>query len=180
MYKNTGAATVLPKKSGKRNNYYFSSLTVSGLTPSYSMTDFRYKYDLRVTGDTNIYYTVPAGASYAGNKSFNLKKGNNTVVLPVRSESGYTTDYTIYIAATEDCTLTVDGGTQPVKFVRGDANGDGKINGRDLADVQMHILGIKSLSGDTFTRADTNSDGKVNGRDLANVQMHILGIKSLS
>lgn len=180
VYKNTGAATVLPKKSGKRNNYYFSSLTVSGLTPSYSMTDFRYKYDLRVTGDTNIYYTVPAGASYAGNKSFNLKKGNNTVVLPVRSESGYTTDYTIYIAATEDCTLTVDGGTQPVKFVRGDANGDGKINGRDLADVQMHILGIKSLSGDTFTRADTNSDGKVNGRDLANVQMHILGIKSLS
>lgn len=180
VYKNTGAATVLPEKSGKRNNYYFSSLTVSGLTPSYSMTDFRYKYDLRVTGDTNIYYTVPAGASYAGNKSFNLKKGNNTVVLPVRSESGYTTDYTIYIAATEDCTLTVDGGTQPVKFVRGDANGDGKINGRDLADVQMHILGIKSLSGDTFTRADTNSDGKVNGRDLANVQMHILGIKSLS
>ena len=46
VYKNTGAATVLPEKSGKRNNYYFSSLTVSGLTPSYSMTDFRYKYRL--------------------------------------------------------------------------------------------------------------------------------------
>ena len=47
VYKNTGAATVLPDKSNKRNNYYFSSLTVSGLTPSYSMTDFRYKYGYR-------------------------------------------------------------------------------------------------------------------------------------
>ena len=46
--------------------------------------------------------------------------------------------------------------------------------------MQMHILGIKALSGEAFTRADTNSDGKINGRDLANVQMHILGIKTLA
>lgn len=180
VYKNTGAATVLPDKSNKRNNYYFSSLSVAGLTPSYSMTKFRYEYDLRVSGNTNIAYTVLPGASYAGAKSFGLKKGDNTVVLTVKAESGYTTDYTINVKADKDCTLTVGGDTPPKEFMRGDTNGDGMVNGRDLANVQMHILGIKALSGDAFTRADTNSDGKINGRDLANVQMHILGIKSLT
>lgn len=72
------------------------------------------------------------------------------------------------------------GSAPPKEIMRGDTNGDGRVNGRDLANIQMHILGIKALSGDTFTRGDTNSDGKVNGRDLANVQMHILGIKSLT
>ena len=180
VYKNTGAATSLPKQNNLRNNYYFSSLSVAGLTPSYSMTEFRYEYDLRVSGNTNIAYTVLPGASYAGAKSFALKKGDNTVVLTVKAESGYTTDYTIHVKADNDCTLTVGGDAPPQKFMRGDTNGDGQVNGRDLANVQMHILGIKTLSGDTFTRADTNSDGQVNGRDLANVQMHILGIKSLS
>lgn len=180
VYKNTGAATVLPKQNNLRNNYYFSSLSVSGLTPSYSMTEFKYEYDLRVSGDTNIAYTVLPGASYAGAKSFVLKKGDNTVVLTVKAQSGYTTDYTINVKADKDCTLTVGGDTPPKEIMRGDTNGDGMVNGRDLANVQMHILGIKALSGDAFTRADTNSDGKINGRDLANVQMHILGIKSLT
>lgn len=180
VYKNTGTATVLPDKSNKRNNYYFSSLSVAGLTPSYSMTEFKYEYDLRVSGDTNIAYTVLPGASYAGAKSFVLKKGDNTVVLTVKAESGYTTDYTINVKADVACTLTVGGDAPPKEFMRGDTNGDGMVNGRDLANVQMHILGIKALSGDAFTRADTNSDGKINGRDLANVQMHILGIKSLT
>ena len=180
VYKNTGAATVLPKQNNLRNNYYFSSLSVSGLTPSYSMTEFKYEYDLRVSGDTNIAYTVLPGASYAGAKSFVLKKGDNTVVLTVKAQSGYTTDYTINVKADKDCTLTVGGDTPPKEIMRGDTNGDGMVNGRDLANVQMHILGIKALSGDAFTRADTNSDGKINGRDLANVQMHILGIKTLA
>ena len=62
----------------------------------------------------------------------------------------------------------------------GDTNDDGKINGRDLANVQMHILGVKLLSGNGFSGGDTNGDGKINGRDLANVQMHILGVKQLN
>ena len=141
---------------------------------------FVYDYALAVSGDTNIAYTVPDGAAYAGNTSFKLKKGENTVVLPVRSQSGYTNDYTITVKADRECTLTVGGSAPPQVIIRGDTNGDGRVNGRDLANIQMHILGIKTLFGDTFTRGDTNSDGKVNGRDLANVQMHILGIRSLT
>ena len=180
VYKNTGAATVLPKENNTLNNYYFKTLSVPGLTPTYSMTAFVYEYSLMVTGNTNIAYTVPSGASYAGAASFKLKKGANTVVLPVKSQSGYINNYKIFVEATVDCTLTIGGSTPPVKTMPGDTNGDGIVNGRDLANVQMHILGIKTLTGDAFSRADTNSDGKVNGRDLANVQMHILEIKTLA
>ena len=180
VYKNTGAATVLPKQSNLRNNYYFSSLSVAGITPSYSMTEFKYEYDLRISGDTNIAYTVPSGASYAGAKSFVLKKGDNTVVLTVKAESGYTTDYTINVKADVACTLTVGGDTPPKEFMRGDTNGDGKISLIDLANVQRHLLGLMKLTGDNFTAADTNGDGKISLIDLANIQRHLLGLINLN
>lgn len=180
VYKNTGAATVLPDKSNKRNNYYFSSLSVAGLTPSYSMTEFKYEYDLRVSGDTNIAYTVLPGALYAGARSFVLKKGDNTVVLTVKAESGYTTDYTINVKADVACTLTVGGDTPPKEFMRGDTNGDGKISLIDLANVQRHLLGLMKLTGDNFTAADTNGDGKISLIDLANIQRHLLGLINLN
>ena len=180
VYKNTGIATVLPKQNNLRNNYYFSSLSVSGLTPSYSMTEFKYEYDLRVSGDTNIAYTVLPGASYAGAKSFVLKKGDNTVVLTVKAQSGYTTDYTINVKADKDCTLTVGGDTPPKEIMRGDTNGDGKISLIDLANVQRHLLGLMKLAGDNFTAADTNGDGKISLIDLANIQRHLLGLINLN
>ena len=33
-----------------------------------------------------------------------------------------------------------------VTYKKGDTNGDGKINGRDLANIQMDILGKKKLN----------------------------------
>ena len=146
VYKNTGGATVMPKENNNLNNYYFKTLSAPGLTPTYSMTDFVYEYSLRVTGNTNIDYAVPSGASYAGAASFKLKKGANTVVLPVKSQSGYINNYKIFVEATTDCTLTIGGSAPPVKTIPGDTNGDGIVNGRDLANVQMHILGIKTLA----------------------------------
>lgn len=185
VYKNmSGAASVLPKKNDSYNNYYFNSVSVSGLTPSFSR--FTYSYNLKVTGDMTVAVTLPSGASYAGAEKFALKKGDNTVVLPAKAQTGYTNNYVINVFAEKACVLTVDTsgkGTEnpkPIVVMCGDANGDGKINGRDAANVQMHILGIRVLSGDAFNAADTNGDGKVNGRDAANIQMHILGIKNLT
>ena len=180
VYKNTGAATVLPDKSNKRNNYYFSSLSVAGLTPSYSMTEFRYEYDLRVSGDTNIAYTVPSGASYAGAKSFSLKKGDNTVVLTVKAESGYTTDYTINVKADVACTLTVGGDTPPIEIMRGDTNGDSIIDIMDLANIKRHLLGVITLKGTNLIGADTNRDGVIDIMDLANIKRHLMGVITLT
>ena len=172
------AVSAIPEKNEKLNNYYFNSISATGLTPSFNR--FTYSYDLRVTGDTTVWVTLPNGASYAGAASYQLKAGNNTVVLSVKSQTGYINDYYIYVDAGSNCTLYVDSSGNAPAVTNGDTNGDGIINGRDLANVQMHILNVKLLSGDGFTAGDTNKDGIINGRDLANVQMHILGVKSLN
>lgn len=182
VYKNMpSSVSAIPEKSDKLNNYYFNSISVSGLTPSFDI--FTYSYDLKISSDTALNLTFPSGASYAGEDKYPLKQGNNRVVLSVKSETGYINSYVVAIDAEKDCTLYIDSGsgTPPIKkeILCGDTNGDGNINGRDLANVQMHILNVKSLSGDGFTAGDTNSDGTVNGRDLANIQMHILGVKLL-
>lgn len=179
VYKNmSSSVSALPAKSDKLNNYYFNSITVAGLTPSFNR--FTYSYDLKVSGDTTVSITVPSGASYTGAANYKLKKGNNRITLSVKSQTGYTNGYVIDVEADKDCVLYVDTSGKLSAVICGDTNGDGKINGRDLANVQMHILGVKLLSDDGFTGGDTNNDGKINGRDLANVQMHILGVKLLN
>ncbi len=171
--------TPAPEKSDKLNNYYFTNISASGLTPSFSM--FTYSYDLNVWSDANINITVPEGATYVSATSFSLGVGQNRVVLTVKSQTGYINDYIINVRADKACTLYVNNPSVPaVNYKKGDTNGDGKINGRDLANVQMHILGVRSFSGDVLKAFDTNGDGKINGRDLANIQMDILGIRKLT
>lgn len=169
-----------PAQSTKRNNYYFSDISVSGLTPSFRM--FEYCYSLYVTGNTTVYVNPVAGATYAGNQSYSLKKGDNTVSLKVKSETGYITDYVINVQATKACTLTVSTKSPPASTVsvkRGDTNGDGNITIRDLANIRLHLLGITKLKGDNLTGADTNGDGNITIRDLANIRLHLLGISIL-
>ena len=128
---------------------------------------------------------MPEGASYASADSYALKAGINTVRLKVKAQSGYTTDYVIDVNASKACTLYIDSGNgivpgEPVKILRGDTNGDGFVNGRDLADIKMHILGVKLIPESDLKRVSTDGDEVVNGRELADVKMHILGIKLLT
>ena len=46
--------------------------------------------------------------------------------------------------------------------------------------MQMHILGVRALSGDGAKAADANRDGKIDIVDLALVQMHILKVKYIA
>jgi hypothetical protein len=52
----------------------------------------------------------------------------------------------------------------PVEVVRGDANGDGVVNGTDIQDVINFIIADQYDSS-----ADVNEDGKVNGTDIQEV-----------
>ena len=180
----------LPAKTGSLNNYYFNSITVSGLTPTFSR--FTYDYDLKVSGNTTVKVIMPSGASYAGADSYALSAGRNIVRLKVRSQTGYTTDYVIDVLADRECVLYVDSGdgvieepeepdnppTDPddpaTTVMCGDTNGDGKVSLVDLVNVEKHILGIIVLSEDGFKAGDTNGDGKITLIDLANIQKLIL------
>lgn len=72
--------------------------------------------------------------------------------------------------------MDVDG----IYIVKGDTTCDQRITLEDLALSQMHVLGIKSLTGDSFTAGDTNGDKTINGRDSANINMHLLGVRMIT
>ena len=169
-----------PVENDCKNNYYFTEISVSGLTPTFSM--YTYHYDLSVSGDTYVKVAVPSGAVIVSPMSYGLNAGNNTVTLTVKAETGYTTDYVIDVESDRAVTLTLYTGSTPpggstVKC--GDTNGDGKINILDLANIKKHLLKVIVLTGDNFIGGDTNGDGKINIVDLANIKKHLLGVQLL-
>ena len=170
---------VKPVQNDTCNNYYFNSISVSGLTPS--LYRYTYNYDLHVTDDTIIDISIPDTASISCALEFPLKAGDNKVVLKVRSQSGYDNDYTINVNADRDCTLyinkgsaNVSGETNQVKG-KGDINGDGKITVSDMATVRLHLLGKYTISGEAAKVADINGDGKITVSDMATIRLHLLG-----
>ena len=165
-----------PVENDSLNNYYLNNISVSGLTPSFYR--YTYAYDLQVNGDTTVNVSIPDTASLTCNTAFPLKMGDNTVVLSVKSQSGYKNDYTIYVNAIRDCTLYINDGNadNSVSTVKkGDINGDGNVTVSDMATIRLHLLGKYILSGNPFSAADINGDGKVTVSDMATVRLHLLG-----
>ncbi len=58
-------------------------------------------------------------------------------------------------------------------IIKGDTNGDGKIDLVDLLRVRKHLLGSK-LENEYYQAADINGDGKIDLIDLLLVQKHLL------
>lgn len=87
----------------------------------------------------------------------------------------------IYQSPSVETNLPPDTPEQPTQptIAKGDTNFDNTINAIDLAAIKMHILGVKTVEGDSSTAADVNSDGLINAIDLAAVKMHILGVKTI-
>ena len=59
------------------------------------------------------------------------------------------------------------------EFYFGDANGDGKVNGKDWNMMYEYINETSELTEEEFIRADINEDGKVNGKDWNRLYEHI-------
>ncbi|MBQ2136033.1 MAG: dockerin type I repeat-containing protein, partial [Clostridia bacterium] len=122
--------------------------------------------------------TVPDGATYTGSNSYSLKAGDNKVSLTVKSETGFTNTYVITVDSPAAATLKVEvNGGFKEEAKKGDVNADGKISLSDLAGVQMHLLGVKTIDATKQVCADINGDGKISLSDLAAIQMHLLGVK---
>ena len=180
VFVNMPSASPIPVKNDKRNNYYFSNISVAGLTPSFSM--YVTSYDLAVQGDTTINVAPVDGAVYASSSKYTLKAGQNKVVLTVKAETGYTTDYVINInAANINASGSTGSGSNSSgsKVFVGDANGDGKITRVDLAAIRLHLLDKKRLSGNNLSAADINGDRAVTRVDLAAIRLHLLGKKTI-
>lgn len=194
------SASPKPAQDNKLNNYYFESIKIDGLTPTFSK--FTYNYDLQVTNNATVYVKAVSGASYSGASSFSLSKGNNKISLKVKSATGYIMEYIVNVDASKACTLSVSTGTPPASSTtpstpststpststpttstttikKGDVNGDNKISIGDLANVRLHLLKTKILAGNNLKAADVNGDGNVSIGDLASIRLHLLGVKTI-
>ncbi len=68
----------------------------------------------------------------------------------------------------------------PPSSVRGDTNGDGRLNIMDVLNAQRYILGLGELNAAGVSAADVNGNGKVDIMDILMMQKDILGIEKLN
>ncbi len=176
-----------PVKNSKLNNYYFTSIKASGLTPTFYK--FTYNYDLQVTGDTVIEVECQSTAKMTSATEFSLKKGSNKVVLKVKSQTGYTTDYTINVDASKACKIYINkpissgtnagssssssSSSSTIKL--GDIDGDKNITVNDMARIRLHLLNRYTIKGNSVKPADIDKDGNVTVNDMARIRLHLLG-----
>lgn len=64
---------------------------------------------------------------------------------------------------------------QYTTVIKGDVNGDGKIQATDYVKVRNHIMGKTTLTGAYLKAADANQDGKVYATDYVKIRNHIMG-----
>lgn len=60
-------------------------------------------------------------------------------------------------------------------FLRGDVDGDGKLQAKDYLKLKRSILGSYTLTADEVTRADVSQDGTINSKDYMMLKRVILG-----
>ena len=59
-------------------------------------------------------------------------------------------------------------------FIKGDVNGDDKVNMFDYVALKSHVLGKSLLSDDKLVRADVNGDGKINMFDYVALKAQVI------
>lgn len=185
------SACPMPTGDGNPSNC-LTSLTVDGwsLTPTFSM--YTNEYSLIVPNDTasvTIDGTVPVStANISGLGMFTLAEGINTFEITVTAENGTTNTYTLTITRRQsengnggDSGDNGGSGSDDTghSWVRGDANGDGKVTIADAVRIKNYLLGTRTLDGDEMLAADANSDGQVSIADAVRIKNYLLGTKTI-
>ena len=86
-------------------------------------------------------------------------------------------DYTHFTMPAGDVEIIIN--KPKAQGLKGDVNGDGKINVTDVSKAAAHVKNIKSLDSDAVSRADVNDDGKINITDVSKIAAHVKGVKTL-
>jgi hypothetical protein len=102
--------------------------------------------------------------------------GNGTASLywiPTFDQAGF---YTVTLEASDDSLLSdiIDVNIEVRSFVRGDANGDGTVNGLDVVYLLNYFKGY-GPAPDPIEAADANGDGSTNGLDVVYLVAYLKG-----
>ncbi len=170
------------------NNFDITVTAASGFTQKYTLTIYRQEGGTTgspsapsVSGSYNVgdYITGVAPTTSVSTFMGNITINNGSAIL--LNSSG--AEKTSGDVATGDVLVVSSSSGEAFRktvVIYGDTNGDGKISIVDLANVQKHLLKVKSADGIYATSSDTNRDGKITIIDLANVQKHLLKVNSIN
>ena len=106
--------------------------------------------------------------------SKNITKYITGTKYEIFDSKGNKLDDTDYV--TTDSVLKVDSNKQFKIAVIGDVNGDGKMNGLDLARVRLYLVGKLSLNSIFEKAVDINNDSKQNAIDLSKMRLILVGL----
>lgn len=98
--------------------------------------------------------------------------GEGTYILEVSKNNHVTRTYEVTVDGEED--------VQDAKIhLKGDINGDGRVNTIDVSRANAHAKGRSPLSGYELACCDVTGDGKVNTIDVAKINSHAKGVVAL-
>ena len=141
------------------------------------MNDGDVTVSLFAAGSAQPQYTVavPAGEKSGGKYTavYDIPEGSpGTYTMKVMKNNHVTREYTVTVGA--------ENVTQDVKIhLKGDINGDGRVNTSDVGKANSHAKGTSTLTGYEFACADVNGDGKVNTSDVGKINSHAKGTNKL-
>jgi len=130
--------------------------------------------DLEIVGFSNIVahtYDTGSGQHHGGEGSYdgNDYTGKNDCKDMLKA------DVTMTVLANRYATPEDGGG-----YLLGDVDMNGSISISDYTLVRLHILGVKTLSGDALKIADVDRNDAVSISDYTYIRLHILALKSIT
>ena len=126
------------------------------------------------SGDITL-QLIPEGLSEPAYET--IVKGNTVAYSFANVASGtYTMKVSKANHVTREYAVVVGNSSviQDVKIqLKGDINGDGKVNTSDVGKANAHVKKVSTLTGYEFACADVNGDGKVNTSDVGKMNAHV-------
>lgn len=156
----TAEGGTITEKDGKYENAAKFDVNATGTaTSQYLLLVLR---DQNVPTEKNIVYINQAAAGANGAISFT----GSDAAYPMTMTSG---TYYVYLVGADKpfaadapaASFTYDAG-----YIKGDANGDGKVNIDDVTAVLNHVVENRFLTGTNFEAADVVKDDKINIDDV--------------
>lgn len=96
-----------------------------------------------------------------------------TVELTALTNDGTTDSATTATVANGEIVINAD------NFLRGDADGNGIVDGRDAALIKQSLVGLATILEENNLRADANADGSVDARDAALIAQYLVGLGTI-
>ncbi|MBE6756358.1 MAG: hypothetical protein E7555_07875 [Ruminococcaceae bacterium] len=147
-----------------------AKVSVGGTVTSFGSDTDDITIELFADGTEDAVYSVTEKGNSTEYSLDNVENGTYRMV--VSKNNHVTREYEIVIGQ-EDI-------TQNVKIhLKGDINGDGKLNSIDVARANSHARGVAVLTGYELMCADANGNGSANSIDVARMNAHVRSIAAL-